>query len=197
MNRRSVALAVAAGLIIIATVFLVLRQGSVTVQPSAAKEDVPAAGAGAVRRSITIDQLADKAVTPQEKVRRIYILLQNYQQALRNRGGPPLSSNRDFTTALTGRNALKIRFLPPDHPSISAGGELLDAWDTPYVFHALSADSIEVQSAGPDRIAFTRDDIVFPPPRPRDSLLGAIRSRGMPEEQARPGRPQASGSTGP
>ncbi|MFZ4682745.1 MAG: hypothetical protein ACOYMS_09600, partial [Terrimicrobiaceae bacterium] len=127
---------------------------------------------------------------------RVYILLQNYQQALRNRGGPPLSSNHDFTAALTGRNALKIRFLPPDHPSISAHGELLDDWDTPYFFHAISADSIEVQSAGPDRIAFTRDDIVFPPPRPRDSLLGAIRLRGMPEEQGRPGRPQASGSGG-
>lgn len=190
MNRRLLAGVAAVAVLGMGVGWLVFRPFPAPV-PAVTEKAPPGE---TVRRSISIYHLADPAVSPPEKVRRVYSLVQNFRQTLRNRGGPPLSSNREFTAALTGRNALKIQFLPPDHPSISAEGELLDAWDTPYFFHILSADSLEVLSAGPDRIAFNADDIVFPPPRPRDSVQEAIRSRRMPPEDiSRPGRPPATG----
>jgi hypothetical protein len=131
------------------------------------------------KRPITIDQLASPEIPPQEKIQRLYQVVQNYQQVVKNRPGPPLSSNREFTRALTGHNVLKVKFLPPDHPSISPEGEILDAWGTPYFFHRLAADSLEIQSAGPDRVAFNSDDLIFPPPKPFSSLLESIRSAGM------------------
>ncbi len=177
MNHRWVAGGMAVGVIAVAAVFWVVRQTPDSTPAPVEAKSSPAPAEGEGRRSISIYQLATPSVSPPEKVRRVYSLVQNYRQVLRNRGGPPLSSNREFTTALTGRNALKIQFLPPDHPSISGDGELLDAWDTPYFFHVLSADSLEVRSAGSDRVSFNADDLVFPPPRPGDSLQSVIRSK--------------------
>ncbi len=72
---------------------------------------------------------------------------------------PPLGDNEDVTAALTGRNRRRLVFLPPDSPLIDARGRLLDRWGTPYFFHAMSAETIELRSAGPDRQLFTADDI--------------------------------------
>lgn len=72
---------------------------------------------------------------------------------------PPLGDNEDVTAALTGRNRRRLVFLPPDSPLIDAKGRLLDRWGTPYFFHAMSAETIGLRSAGPDRRLFTADDI--------------------------------------
>ena len=120
--------------------------------------------------SIPLAALSDPGIPPEKRVRRVYEMLQNYTMAIKSRGGAPLSSNTEITRALTGRNVLGVMFLPPDHPAISTGGELLDPWETPYFFHALAADSWEIVSAGPDRVRFNNDDIIFPPPTNPNSL---------------------------
>jgi hypothetical protein len=114
--------------------------------------------------------LDDPTVPPGKKVRRVYEMLQALLMATKSRGHAPLSSNAEITRALTGSNVLKVVFLPPGTASISEDGELLDPWQTPYFFHALAADSWEVVSAGPDRIPFNDDDLVFPPGRSVNSL---------------------------
>jgi hypothetical protein len=37
---------------------------------------------------------------------------------------------------------------------------MIDRWGTPYFFHQISATSMEIHSAGPDRKMGTEDDIV-------------------------------------
>ena len=115
--------------------------------------------------SVPLAALADPAVPPEKKIRRVHELIRTYTMAMKSRGRAPLGDNADFVRVLTGSNILGVVFLPPDHPSISRQGELLDPWQSPYFFHALAGDSWEVVSAGPDRICFNDDDLVFPPSR--------------------------------
>ncbi len=120
--------------------------------------------------SIPLASLADPSIPPEKRVRRVYEMLQNFTMAVKSRSRVPLSSNLEITHALTGGNKLGAVFLPPDHPAISTSGELLDPWETPYFFHALAADSWEVVSAGPDRVRFNDDDLIYPPARSPNSL---------------------------
>ena len=71
----------------------------------------------------------------------------------------PVGLNHEIVGALAGRNAKGAAFLAPDHPAISAQGELLDGWGTAFFFHQLSAQEMEVISAGPDRKMWTADDM--------------------------------------
>jgi len=82
------------------------------------------------------------------------------------RAGHPFGENAEITAALAGQNPLGIRLFPPDHPAINAAGELCDRWGTPFRFHALAADRMEIQSAGPDRKFATPDDGLLTPPSP-------------------------------
>jgi hypothetical protein len=77
--------------------------------------------------------------------------------------GNPVGENREITAALTGDNALRYRFIRHDHPAINAQGELCDRWGTPFRFHQISGDDMEIRSAGPDRRFGTSDDAVLTP----------------------------------
>ena len=81
----------------------------------------------------------------------------------RSTGRNPIGDNEDITAVLTGRNALGFAFIPKDCPAIDASGELCDRWGTPYFFHQLSAQEMEIRSAGPDRKMWTDDDEVLSP----------------------------------
>jgi len=68
--------------------------------------------------------------------------------------------NFEFTEQLLGQNPKQIVFIAPDSPALR-GNEIVDRWDTPYFFHALSATEMEIRSAGPDRKLWTEDDLLF------------------------------------
>ena len=70
---------------------------------------------------------------------------------------PPLGDNNDVTKAMTGQNRMHKVFISTNHPAVR-NGELVDRWGTPYFFHALSANALEIRSAGPDKKLFTDDD---------------------------------------
>jgi hypothetical protein len=76
-------------------------------------------------------------------------------------GGNPVGTNPEITKALQGDNPKQINFLRADGNRINARGELVDAWDTPYFFHQLSATEMEIRSAGPDKTMYTPDDLVI------------------------------------
>jgi hypothetical protein len=80
--------------------------------------------------------------------------------SLKGPARPPLGSNADFARALRGENRLGVLMLPARHPAFDGRGELIDRWGTPYHFHAVSSDFIEIRSAGPDLRLFTDDDFV-------------------------------------
>ena len=102
--------------------------------------------------------MADGSITLDLDV--VHKVLNNY---LLEFGAYPVGSNREITAQLSGRNATRHAPLPPDLPAISAEGELVDRWGTPFFFHALSARAMEIRSAGPDRELYTDDDAVWTP----------------------------------
>lgn len=75
--------------------------------------------------------------------------------------GNPVGLNVEITRALTGANRLKEPFLPTDHPAINANGELCDRWGSPLIFHQISKQHMELRSAGPDRVPYSEDDLVW------------------------------------
>ncbi len=76
-------------------------------------------------------------------------------------GENPVGQNEDIVAALLGENAKRAAYLPRDCPAIK-DGRLVDRWGTPWWFHPLSGQHMEIRSAGPDRELFTSDDVVMP-----------------------------------
>ncbi len=79
------------------------------------------------------------------------------------REGNPVGENRDITRALAGENRIRFALIPPKHPAINASGELCDRWGTPFRFHQISGEEMEIRSAGPDRRFATEDDALWTP----------------------------------
>jgi hypothetical protein len=84
-----------------------------------------------------------------------------YRGAVRDED--PVGENADITAALMGRNKLGFAFITPDCKALNSKGELCDRWGTPYFFHQLSGQRMEVRSAGPDHKMWTADDEVLTP----------------------------------
>ncbi len=98
-----------------------------------------------------------------QDVRIVEALVQNMQQSFKTAAVPPLGFNEEITRALTGRNPLELAFIPSTHPAINARGLLCDRWGTPFHFHPVAGDRIDVRSAGPDKKIFTADDVSTAP----------------------------------
>jgi hypothetical protein len=123
--------------------------------------------------------LADGLNTSDGEVRRdlqiVEDLFSHYLGELREL---PVGNNAEITAALAGDNRRAYAILPPDHRAINANGELVDRWGTPFFFHQLSSNLMEIRSAGPDRRRATADDAVWPPET--TSLdAGAVADAGM------------------
>ncbi len=110
-------------------------------------------------------RLADRLNSPggdvHSDLRMINEIFIAYRGAVRAEN--PVGENTEITAALTGRNRLGYAFIPGGCPAIDAQGRLCDRWGTPYFFHQLSGDRMEVRSAGPDRRLWTGDDEVLTP----------------------------------
>ena len=76
-------------------------------------------------------------------------------------GQNPVGTNAEIMKALMGSNSHQAMLGPPPGQTLNAQGELLDPWGTPYFFHQLSGNDMEIHSAGPDRKMWTSDDLVM------------------------------------
>ncbi len=95
--------------------------------------------------------------TAQDDIEIIAELLREYR---RHYAGNPVGDNEEITAALLGRNPKRLACLPAGPGAwLDSAGRLLDRWGTPYFFHALSGNELEIISAGPDRSLFTADDL--------------------------------------
>jgi hypothetical protein len=120
-------------------------------------------------RSPLADRLGAVTTLPAQEPRILLDVLDAYRRSFGSY--PAGEDNRQIVNALLGSNTQKMPFIPSDHPRLNASGEVVDAWGTPFFFHLLSHDSIEVRSAGADRVMYSADDIVVgtpvsKPPRP-------------------------------
>lgn len=121
----------------------------------------PVAPATSFPRSPLADTLNTPATTAQDDLRAVGRMLALYRE--RFGAYPAFGDNAQLVNALAGANPHRIALLPREVPAVSAAtGELLDRWGTPYVFHAISRTGLEIRSAGPDREAYTADDLVVP-----------------------------------
>lgn len=109
--------------------------------------------------------LADDLNSPKTDIHADLRLINEIFLAYRSsvRADNPVGENADITAALTGRNPIGFAFIPKDNPAINSKGELCDRWGTPYFFHQLAGDQMEIRSAGPDRKMWTSDDEVLTP----------------------------------
>lgn len=99
--------------------------------------------------------------SPREDLAALADLTTNYLQAVPSARRPALGFNEDLARALTDRDTLGDAALPATHPALEKG-QLIDRWGTPWQIHPLSADVIQLRSAGPDGRLYTTDDLVAP-----------------------------------
>jgi hypothetical protein len=86
------------------------------------------------------------------------VAVHNYNSAF---GENPVGTNPEITAALMGKNPKQINFITPDSGlRVNEKGEMVDAYGTPFFFHQLSGQEMEIRSAGEDRKMWTFDDLV-------------------------------------
>ena len=90
----------------------------------------------------------------------VSLLLSQYR---RHRDGNPVGSNEEIAAALLGHTPQGAAYLPAKGPFLDGQARLIDRWGTPYFFHALAHDRMDIRSAGPDREFWSADDIVHHP----------------------------------
>lgn len=106
--------------------------------------------------AIEISRRIHSANTPKDSLHEIQALLGTYRFAF---GENPVGvENFEITEQLLGKNPKQVVFIAADSSALR-GNELVDQWDTPYFFHAVSGQQMDIRSAGPDTTFWTSDDI--------------------------------------
>ncbi|HMO51950.1 MAG TPA: hypothetical protein PKE26_12180 [Kiritimatiellia bacterium] len=106
------------------------------------------------------DAIGDPSTPPEREPELLYDLLQSYRRLAGN--FPTAEDNAALMRVLRGNNPSRIRLFPDDHERYARDGALRDAWGTPFFFHHLSSQDLQIRSAGPDREFYTDDDITAP-----------------------------------
>ena len=114
--------------------------------------------------SMQINQNAD----PLQSIYAVEQLFADYRYAYKE--NPVGSENAEITQQLLGKNPKRIVFIDPRCAALR-GTELVDQWGTPFFFHALSGQHMQVRSAGPDRQLWTADDVFVENSLPRVRLF--------------------------
>ncbi|HEY5551571.1 MAG TPA: hypothetical protein VIK52_06775 [Opitutaceae bacterium] len=129
-------------------------------------QGMPTQASGATRVPESPSMLASELNASGGTIERDLLIVDSVFEAFRTNfpgDGNPVGENSEITAALTGRNRLGLQLIPRRHPAINHRGELVDRWGTPFFFHQLSGDVMEIRSAGPDRVMHTSDDAVLTP----------------------------------
>lgn len=88
---------------------------------------------------------------------KVSAMLRDYRTLF---GGNPVGTNAEIMKSIMAGNPKGAMLGPPEGQSLNGENELLDRWGTPIFFHQLTADLMELRSAGPDRTLWTDDDLV-------------------------------------
>jgi hypothetical protein len=86
-------------------------------------------------------------------------LIQKYRSTFHEN---PIGNNAEIMKQLMGGNPKEVKIEPEggDGQRLNGNGELVDRWGTPYFFHSISAQEMEIRSAGPDKKMWTNDDLI-------------------------------------
>jgi hypothetical protein len=95
---------------------------------------------------------------PQTILDHARVAIHNYNSMF---GENPVGTNPEITAALMGKNSKQANFITPESGlRVNENGEMVDAYGTPFFFHQLSGQEMEIRSAGEDRKMWTYDDQV-------------------------------------
>lgn len=98
------------------------------------------------------------AIAPQSVLDNCRVLIHNYAARF---GENPVGDNAEITAALRGNNPKQVDFFREDSGiQVNEKNELTDAYGTPFFFHQVSAQDMEIRSAGEDKKFWTFDDQV-------------------------------------
>ena len=106
--------------------------------------------------SIETSRTLDQAIDANEALEVIDQLIGHYRYAYQE--NPVSGENFEIVEQLLGKNPKQIVFLDPESQALK-GKQLIDQWGTPYFFHALSGQQMDIRSAGPDQTLWTVDDV--------------------------------------
>jgi hypothetical protein len=138
--------------------------------PATPKAPAPAASAAAssspraqsIPTPVPLAKAAPRPPTPDDpamlEIDRVSLMIRDYRTLA---GENPVGTNAEIMAALMGDNPKHARLGPPDGARLNEKGELLDRWGTPYFFHQLSRDHMEIRSAGEDKVMWTEDDPII------------------------------------
>ena len=132
----------------------------------AAPSTSPSSNPAEISSALTISAFADALNAADRDISADLLTLATVLESFRSNfpsSGNPVGDNAEIAAVLTGRNALRLAMIAPDHRALNAQGELCDRWGTPFFFHQLSGSEMEIRSAGPDRSLHTPDDAVLTP----------------------------------
>jgi hypothetical protein len=172
MNKRNAitALVIVAILVILLT-FLnksseSLDKTNVKTRDKISLNETPQSSNDLDRSAVDIPDLAaslnSKSITVEQDLRIISEILSAYRTNFPNKGNPT-GTNEEITSSLSGKNKLGLILISRNNLAINPSGELCDRWGTPYFFHAESGLKMKIQSAGPDKKMWTKDDVEFEP----------------------------------
>lgn len=122
-----------------------------------------AAGAGAIPPGVPAalplpPAMEVSSLPPLTVLDNARVAMKNYNAAF---GENPVGTNPEITEALMGKNPKQINFITAESGlRVNERGEMVDAWGTPFFFHQLSGQEMEIRSAGEDRKLWTFDDLV-------------------------------------
>jgi hypothetical protein len=85
------------------------------------------------------------------------VVIHNYHAAF---GENPVGTNPEIAAALQGKNPKQINFFAESGLRLNDKGEIVDGYGTPFFFHQISGQEMEIRSAGPDKVMWTSDDLV-------------------------------------
>jgi hypothetical protein len=110
-----------------------------------------------------VEGYADPATPPSEDLKKVHRVITGYFSVVKDASRFPIGGNADLAAALRGENPNRETYLPEEHPLFSKDGLLIDRWGSPLVVHPEAWTQLELRSAGPDKIAYTADDLVVKP----------------------------------
>jgi hypothetical protein len=99
----------------------------------------------------------EPALPPLTVLDKARVVMHNYRSAF---GEDPVGTNPEITAALMGKNSKQINFVANSGLRVNEKGEMVDAYGTPFFFHQISGQIMEIRSAGPDHVMWTSDDLV-------------------------------------
>ena len=118
----------------------------------------PVLGANSLPPATAAPDAASSKQAGMIELDKVHYMIGDYHTLM---GENPVGTNAKIMKALMGGNSHQAVLGPMDGQSLNDKGELVDPWGTPYFFHQLSGDHMEIHSAGPDKIMGTADDLVI------------------------------------